>query len=173
MIHHILKRKRICFDSVVGYDAGQKSLDLLKLSIRIHSTLLISEVIVDRDIWPQLKGIWTGSWDYIGHFSPMAIFMRFKDIADKAFYRDLSAEHAKYKIQHNLDLSVIPEPKTEDGLTIEEAKELAMKHARSRINDVTAALSSVKLSGQFKDVVVGGSTAVYEFTLPPDPTITK
>lgn len=164
------KEKGFVFDSVVGYNAGQNL-----GSFKAIYTNPFNDANKRSNSGPgymaAIKGIWTGSWDYIGHFSPMAIFMRFKDIADKAFYRDLSAEHAKYKIQHNLDLSVIPEPKTEDGLTIEEAKELAMKHARSRINDVTAALSSVKLSGQFKDVVVGGSTAVYEFTLPPDPQL--
>ncbi|MCC4370533.1 cell division protein FtsK [Limosilactobacillus reuteri] len=164
------KEKGYVFDSVVGYNAGQNL-----GSFRSIFTNPFSDANKRANSGPgyggAIKGIWINSWEYIGHFSPMAIFMRFKDIADVAFYRDLSAENAKYKIQHNLDLSVIPEPKTKDGLTIEEARDLAMKHARSRINDVTAALSSVKLSGQFKDVVVGGSTAVYEFTLPPDPQL--
>src|SRR5699024_6552318 len=33
---------------------------------------------------------------------------------------------------------------------------------------VTTALSAFGLYGQFKDVQVGGNTAVYEYTLPPD-----
>ncbi len=164
------KEKGYVFDSVVGFDAG-KNLGSFKSIFENPFSNANKRVNSGPGYLASIVGIWVQSWLYIAHFSPMAIFLRFKDVADTLFYRDLSAEKAKYKIDHNLDLSLVEEPKTESGLTIDEAKELAMRHARARIKDVTAALSSVKLTGQFKDVVVGGGTAIYEFTLPPDPQL--
>lgn len=109
------------------------------------------------------------SIDYFLHLTPYALYLRHKHMVDKKYYRDTSADKAKFRVQQNLDLSVIPDPKDpESGRSIDEQQKLADQQAKARIQDVTTALSAFGLYGQFKDVQVGGNTAVYEYTLPPD-----
>lgn len=109
------------------------------------------------------------SIDYFLHLTPYALYLRHKRMVDKKYYRDTSADKAKFRVQQNLDLSVIPKPKDpKSGRSIDEQRKLANQRAKARIQDVTTALSAFGLYGQFKDVQVGGNTAVYEYTLPPD-----
>lgn len=108
------------------------------------------------------------SFNYFIHLTPYAMYLRHKKLVDLKYYRDTSADKAKFKVQQNLDLSVIKEPHDSKGRSIDELKELALKKAKMRIPDVTTALSGFGLYGQFKNVKVGGNTAIYEFTLPPD-----
>src|SRR5699024_4252911 len=80
---------------------------------------------------------------------------------------DTTAEKSKYKAQQNLDLSVVPTPTDVDtGNDVETQTSLAQKVAKDRINDVTNALNTYKLGGSFDRVLVGGNTAIYEYTLP-------
>lgn len=112
------------------------------------------------------------SFYYFLHLTPYALYLRHKRKIDNKYYRDTSAEKAKYKVMQNLDLSVIPNPTDPaTGRSIGEQKKLALQKAKSRIPDVTTALNSFGLYGKFKDVQVSGSTAIYSFTLPPDSKI--
>lgn len=109
------------------------------------------------------------SWKYFIHFTPYAIYSSSVNRARTKYFRDTSADKARYKVQQNLDLSVVPTPKDpKSGRTIDEQRELALRKAKSRVQDVAAALSGFGLYGQFKNVKVGGNSAIYEFTLPPD-----
>ena len=163
--------KGYIFDSIVSYEPAKELGSFTKIfnnpfeqqnkvSLGGKGSL---QVFIDT-----LKNFWV----YIRHLTPIAIENRIENSANERFTRDNSLDHAKYKIQQNLDLSVIPVPRdNETGNTIEEQRELALRTANSRIDDVKRALNSFKLSGQFMDVQVGGNTAVYRFSMPPDATL--
>lgn len=109
---------------------------------------------------------------YIRYLTPRGLCDRIEQIADTKFFLDKSADKAKYKVDQNLDLSVIPipeDPDTHDN--IKEAREKAIRVATARINDVKTALNGFKLAGQLLDVRVGGNNAIYRFSMPPDPKI--
>lgn len=113
--------------------------------------------------WLILKGM----CEYIRNLTPPAVYGRLVDREDKLFTPDVSVDNAKYKAQQNLDLSVIPEPLDIDtGNDIETQTEIARKVAHARIEDVTNALNAYKLHGLFHRVLVGGNTAIYQYTLP-------
>ena len=105
---------------------------------------------------------------YLFHLTPYSIYSRRKALIDRKYFRDTTADKAKFRVQQNLDLGVIPVPKDKKGRTIDELRQLALKKAKARIPDVTTALSGFGLYGKFKSVLVGGNTAIYNFTLPPD-----
>lgn len=103
---------------------------------------------------------------YLRHLTPIAIYDRIIES---------SSERDKQKItgfKSNLDLSIIPVPRdSKTGNTVEEQRKLSLQKANDRIADVKIALNSLKLTGQFLDVKVGGSVAIYRFALPPDPKL--
>lgn len=104
--------------------------------------------------------------DYLDHLTPTAIYEKIIANATKKYTPDVSTARAKYKAQQNLDLSVIPEPADEDtGATVDMLKVQALKVANDRVSDVTDALTRFKLNVSFNKVLVGGNTAVYEYTL--------
>src|SRR5699024_11100659 len=108
--------------------------------------------------------------NYIGHLTPYAIYRRFIKLSEYRYAIDESAEVANFKVQQNLDLSVIPpaiDPKTKNDVKTQ--RTIAMRKAKARIPDVTMALNAVKINGQFKKVEVGGNNAIYEYVLPQDP----
>lgn len=165
------KEKGYTFDSLVAYEPG-KELGSFK-------------AIFDNPFEEQTKVSLGGKGSfgvffndlknfihYIMHLSPSGLKERMLDVAEKKFYRDTSADKAKYRVQQNLDLSVIPTPTDPStGNTIDEQRKLALQKANARVEDVSTALGGFGLSGQFKGVSVGGNTAVYEFALPPDPKL--
>ena len=161
------KEKGYIFDSSVPYHADERL-----GSYKSNFSNPFAEDVKRANGGPGAMSVmWSiirNSIDYLLHLSPYAIYSRRKNIIDSKYYRDTSADKAKYKVQQNLDLSVLHEPKDKKGRSIEELKQLALKRAKSRVPDVTTALSSFGLYGQFKSVVVGGNTAIYNFTLPPD-----
>lgn len=164
-----LKEGGYIFDSSIPYDAGDHLGEFEKLFTDPFS--------LDNKTSQGGKGalkaylsVPISILQYILTLSPYAIYRRFVINADKNFKIDTSADNAKFKVQQNLDLSVVPEPKV-NGNTIEIQRQKALQRANNRIADITTALSSVKISGQFKDVQVGGSTAIYTYTLPPDPNL--
>lgn len=157
------------FDSSIPYDAGKRLGEFKKVFSDPFS--------LDNKTSQGGKGaikayfhIILSLLKYVFSITPYSIYKRFIINADKKFKIDTSTSNAKFIVQQNLDLSVIPEPKA-DGNTIEVQRQKALQRANNRISDVTTALSSVKISGQFKDVQVGGSTAIYTYTLPPDPNL--
>src|SRR5699024_5354006 len=112
-------------------------------------------------------GVVVGVFKYIAHFTPPAIYERIKNREINLYTPDTTAEKSKYKAQQNLDLSVVPTPTDVDtGNDVETQTSLAQKVAKDRINDVTNALNTYKLGGSFDRVLVGGNTAIYEYTLP-------
>lgn len=165
------KEKGYTFDSLVAYEPG-KELGSFK-------------AIFDNPFEEQTKVSLGGKGSfyvffndvrnfikYIFHLSPSGLKERIIDVANQKFYRDTSADKAKYKVQQNLDLSVIPVPKDHDtGNTIDAQRKLALQKANARVEDVSTALGGFGLSGQYKKVSVGGNTAIYEFALPPDPKL--
>lgn len=111
-------------------------------------------------------------FNYIGHLTPYAIYKRFVKLSEYRYAIDESAEVANFKVQQNLDLSVIPpaiDPKTKNDVKTQ--RTIAMRKAKARIPDVTMALNAVKINGQFKKVEVGGNNAIYEYVLPQDPNL--
>jgi DNA polymerase III delta prime subunit len=104
---------------------------------------------------------------YVRQLTPPAIYEKIVGYFNKKYAMDKTLNKAKYVVQQNLDLDAIPEPVDPDtGNNIDTQRENALKVANERINDVTNALNAYKLSGTFKSVIVGGNTAVYQYTLP-------
>ncbi|STE38131.1 FtsK/SpoIIIE domain-containing protein [Enterococcus mundtii] len=109
---------------------------------------------------------------YVKHCTPAAIYESIIAKQKRLYSPDVTLEKAKYVAQSNIDLSVIPEPVDPDtGNTIEMQLEIAQKVAKDRIEDISNALNAFKLSGTFDKVLVGGNTAIYQYTLPRSTTL--
>lgn len=119
--------------------------------------------------WKTYGHIYCNLIEYLIHLTPYAIYEQRKRKIANRYYIDTSTTKARYKVQHNLNLEVLP-PTIDHEMkrTISEQRKIALRTAEERRPDVESALSSFKLYGQFKNVVVGGSQAIYTFTLPPD-----
>lgn len=103
---------------------------------------------------------------YVIHFTPPAIYERITDREARLYTPDKTAEKAKYKAQQNLDLSVLSAPRDEATGNDRKAQiEKARKVATERINDVTNALNTFKINGTFDKLLVGGNSAIYQYTL--------
>lgn len=154
------------FDSDVDFNAG----DELGSWFGIFFNPLSSENRVSnggRGFFKAYGSILNETFQYIIHLTPRAIYERMISTSNTKYAKDESIKRAKYIVQHNLDLSVVPvpfDPKT--NASIAELTEQAKKVANARIEDVTNALNAYKLTGTFKRVLVGGNTASYEYTLP-------
>lgn len=156
------------FDSSVAYDAG----DELGSYTAIFSDPLAEDAKVRNGGDGMFKVLWGDvkeTVSYLAHLTPYAIYRQAVKKASDKYFVDTSADKAKYKVQQNLDLSVVPEPTDPDtGNNIGEQRQLALQTAKARVKDVTTALNGFGLYGQLKGVKVGGNTAIYEYTLPPD-----
>lgn len=107
---------------------------------------------------------------YFRHLTPAAFLEKMQAKDAKRFYRDPTLDRSKYLVEHNLDLSVIKTPvDPETGATIEQQKQLAYKKAMQLEPDLNQVLNSFKINGTFDNVMVGGNTAVYSYTLPRSP----
>lgn len=154
------------FDSDVAYNSG----DILGK----WQTIFINPFSADNQVRNGGEGsiktfgsVLAGIFRYITHFTPPAVYERISAKEIELYTPDTTAEKSKYKAQNNLDLSVIPAPEDVDtGNDIETQTSLAQKVAKERINDVTNALNTYKLVGSFDRVLVGGNTAIYQYTLP-------
>lgn len=154
------------FDSDVAYSSG----DMLGQWRSIFINPFAEDNRVSNGGEGAIKtygSVLSGVFNYITHFTPPAVYDRIADREIRLYTPDTTAEKSKYKAQNNLDLSVVPTPEDVDtGNDIETQTALAQKVAKERINDVTNALNTYKLSGAFDRVLVGGNTAVYQYTLP-------
>lgn len=160
--------KGYVFDSVVHYQADEELGSYMPIfSNPFNQYNKVAEG--GNGAFKTYLTVLKNNFAYIGHLSPYAIYTRAKAQAELKFYRDTSADKAKYKVQQNLDLSVVPTPvDVETGNDINTQRRRALEVANARVQDVTTALSGFGLYGQFKDVKVGGNQAIYEYTLPPD-----
>lgn len=110
--------------------------------------------------------------EYLKHCTPSAVYESIIAKQKRLYSPDKTLEKAKYIVQGNIDLSVIPEPTDpETGNSVEMQIEIAQKVAKDRIEDVSNALNAFKLSGTFDRVLVGGNTAIYQYTLPRSTTL--
>lgn len=154
------------FDSDVSYHSG----DVLGTWKSIFSNPFSEETRIKNGGAGAIKSIVTmyeEFFKYIFNFTPPAIHERIVDREIRLYTPDRTAEKAKYKAQQNLDLSVVPAPIDPDtGNDRETQIEVARKVARERIGDVTNALNTFKINGAFDRVLVGGNTAIYQYTLP-------
>lgn len=165
------KDKGYVLDSSVPFNAGT--------NLGSWTSIFVDPLAIDNKVSvggygfvKVYKQILVDMFKYLQHLTPLAVYQRIVATAESKFKIDTSAEKAKYKIQHNLDLSVLDEPKDPDtGNDIATQRKIAIQHANARIKDITNALSMFKISGQFAGVQVGGNTAIYEYTLPPDPNL--
>ena len=161
------KEKGFIFDSAVSYSADEE----LGSYKAIFNDPLAPENRTSQGgagFFTTVRNLITNSLFYLFHLTPYSIYSRRKALIDRKYFRDTTADKAKFRVQQNLDLGVIPVPKDKKGRTIDELRQLALKKAKARIPDVTTALSGFGLYGKFKSVLVGGNTAIYNFTLPPD-----
>lgn len=160
------KRGAFIFDSDVEYNAG----DELGSWFGIFFNPLSPENRVSnggRGFLASLGTIFKETFKYVTHITPTAIYDRMVSISSNKYAKDESTKRAKYIVQHNLDLSVVPKPiDPKTNASIEELTELARNIAKKRIEDVSNALNAYKLTGTFQRVLVGGNTASYEYTLP-------
>jgi S-DNA-T family DNA segregation ATPase FtsK/SpoIIIE len=165
------KDKGFVFDSSVPYDSGNE----LGEWDAIFSDPFAEEVKIKnggRGFAVAYMSIIMDVLRYFTKFTPVAIYQRMFNLAEMKFRTDRTAEKAKFKVQQNLDLSVLKEPVDRDtGNSVEMQRKIALETANRRIPDITQALQTLKISGQFNRVLVGGSTAIYEYTLPPDPNL--
>lgn len=165
------KDKGYVLDSSVPFNAGT--------NLGSWTSVFVDPLAIDNKVSVGGRGfikvyseIIVETFKYLLHLTPLAVYQRIVATAENKFKIDTSAEKAKYKVQHNLDLSVLDEPKDPDtGNDIATQRKIAIQHANARIKDITNALSMFKISGQFAGVQVGGNTAIYEYTLPPDPNL--
>lgn len=154
------------FDSDVAYNSGD--------ALGQWRSIFINPLAEDNQVRNGGAGIVKtfgkvlfGIFQYVVHFTPPAIYERVSAREIKLYTPDTTAEKAQYKAQQNLDLSVIPEPvDPETGNDVDTQTAIAQKVAMDRINDVTNALNTYKLGGAFDRVLVGGNTAIYQYTLP-------
>lgn len=113
-----------------------------------------------------ILAIYEELFKFVIHFTPPAIYERIVDREARLYTPDRTADRAKYKAQQNLDLSVLSAPlDSETGNDRETQIEKARKVATERISDVTNALNTFKINGTFHRVLVGGNSAIYEYTL--------
>lgn len=165
------EEKGYTFDSNVHYDPSDELgsfKDVFINPFEQHNSISLG----GRGIFSVFKGILVDFCRYLRHLTPISINERMLDMANNKFFIDQSMNKAKYHVQQNLDLSLIPIPKdSKTGNTIDEQRTLALQIAEARTPDVTAALNGFGLSGKFIDVKVGGNTAVYRYSLPPDPKL--
>ncbi len=153
------------FDSDVPYNAG----DALGSWLSIFSNPFSSDKRVanggDGSI-SAIKNMYTSTVSYFIHLTPAAVYEKIKKSAKSKYTPDFTTLNAKYKTQQNLDLSVVPEPVDPDtGETVEMLTEKAVAVAKDRVADITDFLTRAKMNVSFERVLVGGNTAVYEYTL--------
>lgn len=162
------EEKGYIFDSSVPYEADEE--------LGSYKAIFVNPFAEQYKIRNNGPGAMHIFWNeieetlkYIGRLTPYAVYLKITHAIDKKYYRDTSTDKARYKVQQNLDLSVIPTPKDpETGNSMEEQRKLAIQIAKNRTSDLATALNGFGLYGKFKGVKVGGNTAIYEFTLPPD-----
>lgn len=162
------EEKGYIFDSSVPYEADEE--------LGSYKAIFVNPFAEQYKIRNNGPGAMNIFWNeiketlkYIGRLTPYAVYLKITHAIDKKYYRDTSTDKARYKVQQNLDLSVIPTPKDpETGNSMEEQRKLAIQIAKNRTSDLATALNGFGLYGKFKGVKVGGNTAIYEFTLPPD-----
>lgn len=162
------EEKGYIFDSSVPYEADEE--------LGSYKAIFVNPFADQYKIRNNGPGAMHVFWNeiaetlkYIGRLTPYAVYLKITHAIDKKYYRDTSTDKARYKVQQNLDLSVIPTPKDPGtGNSMEEQRKLAIQAAKQRTNDLVVALNGFGLYGKFKGVKVGGNTAIYEFTLPPD-----
>lgn len=161
-----VERGGYVFDSDVMYNAGDALgswKDIFTNPFAKTSKVINGGVGAAKTTYMVLKNMVL----YFLRLTPPSIYERIVSREIKLFTPDESADKAKYKVQQNIDLSVIPEPlDVETGNDIETQTEIARKVAYQRKDDVTNALNAYKISGAFHRVLVGGNTAVYQYTLP-------
>lgn len=161
-----VERGGYIFDSDVSYNSG----DALGTWKSIFSNPFSDNVKIKNGgegALDAIIGIYTEIFRYFRHFTPPAIYGRVVDRELRLYTPDKTAEKAKYKAQQNLDLTLVPKPIDPDNGNDRETQiELAKKKARERIADVTNALNTYKINGAFDRVLVGGNTAIYQYTLP-------
>lgn len=161
-----MSRGGYVFDSDVAYNSG----DVLGQwqSIFINPFAEDNQIRNGGDgVIKTFRKVLSGVFRYVSHLTPPAIYERVSAREIRLYTPDTTAEKSKYKAQSNLDLSLIPAPEDVDtGNDIETQTTLAQNVARERINDVTNALNTYKLGGSFDRVLVGGNTAIYQYTLP-------
>ena len=163
--------KGFAFDSSVPYDSGEE--------LGEWNAIFVDPFAEDVKIKNGGLGfgytylhIIADVFRYVMKCTPIALYQKIFNLAETRFRCDKSVEKAKFKVQQNLDLSVLKEPTDPDtGNSVEMQRKLALENANRRIPDITNALATLKINGQFKRVLVGGSTAIYEYTLPPDPNL--
>lgn len=153
------------FDSDVQYNAG----DALGSWLSIFSNPFSSDKRIanggDGSLF-AIKDMYMGVIRYFTHLTPAAVYEKTKKSAKSKYTPDFTALRAKYKTQQNLDLSVIPEPVDPDtGETVEMLTEKALAVAKDRVADITDFLTRAKMNVSFEKLLVGGNTAVYEYTL--------
>lgn len=153
------------FDSDVPYNAG----DALGSWLSIFSNPFSSDKKIanggDGSI-AAIKNMYSSTVNYFIHLTPAAVYEKVKKAAKSKYTPDLTTLRAKYKAQQNLDLSVIPEPVDQDtGETVEMLTEKAVAVAKDRVADITDFLTRAKMNVSFEKLLVGGNTAVYEYTL--------
>ena len=158
------------FDSQVPYNAGKA---LGEWQAIFNSPFASYEVStadsnkVQEGALSILAGDFQALFTYLAHLTPRAVYDRLVDSAAEKYVIDRSGEKAKYQVEQNLDLSVIPTPKDpKTGNDIATQRRIAMQQAQERIGDVTAALNANKLGGTFEGVKVGGNSAIYTYVLP-------
>lgn len=160
------KRGAFIFDSDVEYNAG----DELGSWFGIFFNPLSPENRVSnggRGFLASLGTIFKETFKYVTHITPTAIYDRMVSISSNKYAKDESTKRAKYIVQHNLDLSVVPPPIDPDvNASLEDLVEKARENATRRRGDIERALKSYKLTGTFKRILVGGNKASYEYTLP-------
>ncbi|MGX5378238.1 FtsK/SpoIIIE domain-containing protein [Ligilactobacillus sp. LYQ135] len=163
--------KGFIFDSVVSYNPAEE-LGSFKVifdnPFEQHTRLELGGMGAFAVFMNDIKNL----IKYITHLTPRGLRDRIIQIANTKYYYDNSVEKADYKVQQNLDLSIIPvpeDPKTH--LNIKDAREKALQVANARAEDVKKALNGFHLTGQMLDVKVGGNNAIYSFAMPPDPKI--
>ena len=162
------EEKGYIFDSSVPYEADEE--------LGSYKAIFVNPFADQYKIRNNGPGAMHVFWNeiaetlkYIGRLTPYAVYLKIIHAIDKKYYRDTSTDKARYKVQQNLDLSVIPTPRDpETGNTMDEQRKLAIQAAKQRTNDLVVALNGFGLYGKLKGVKVGGNTAIYEFTLPPD-----
>lgn len=166
-----VKENGFVFDSDVNYHAGSY--------LGSWQRIFVNPLSVENKKTNGGKGTLTtfltayvNTIKYLLHLTPYSMYDRVRRNAKIKFSRDTTIEKAKFIARQNMDLSILPAPIDEDtGNTIEEAKKEALEVANSRINDIASALNANKIRGVFDSVVVGGTQAIYKFTLPKDPDL--
>ena len=166
-----VERGGYVFDSKVPYDAGD--------NLGAWSTIFVNPFVAvpdDLDNYNELHRkpirrfakVIQEMFRYFSHLTPVAVADRIKKRGERLYTIDDTLAKAKYEAQQNLDLDLIPIPNN-----IEDKRKEAKRVAMERVSAVTNALNANKISGTFSEVVVGGNTAVYRYTLPNTPDLPR